>query len=323
MQSPRFALGSIRAVATKDPYEILGVSRTASQEEIRRAYRRLAKAWHPDRNPGNPQAEQRFKEVQAAYEVLGDAEHRAQYDRFGAGGPRPEFHAWTAGGTPFEQVRFDFGSDLSDIIEQFFQRAAGPRVRTRAGRRAARARGADVEHAIDLSFEEAARGAVREVHLQVINGRHEPEHVRFRVPAGIEDGQRVRVRGKGQEGAAGRGDLLITCRVHPHPYFRREGLDILLDVPLTVAEAALGTKVEIPTLEGPTRVTVPPGTSSGTKLRLRGRGIRSARTGETGDMYAVVRVALPRQLSPRARELIEQLSREHPEDPRASLGWTR
>lgn len=302
-------------MANKDPYEILGVSRTAAPAEIKQAYRRLAKQYHPDRNPGNKAAEQRFKEVHAAYEVVGDPQRRAQYDRFGAGGPAPDVHAWTTGASPFESIHFDFGGgDLTSIFEQFFSRAASPATRRRTARRPA-VRGADLEHTLELSFDDAVRGAEREIVLTTSGPSQGQERIHFRVPAGVEDGQRLRLRGQGQEGPGGRGDLLILCRVQPHPCFRREGLDLLLDLKLTFTEAALGTEAEIPTLRGQTVVKVPPGTSGGTRLRLRGRGIQDARTGRTGDLYAVVRIEVPKRLSARARELIQQLDHELNQGP--------
>jgi DnaJ-class molecular chaperone len=316
-------------MTSKDPYEILGVSRSASQDEIKKAYRRLAKQHHPDRNPNDKSAEQRFKEVHAAYEVLGDPQRRTQYDRFGAGGPAPDVHAWTTSGPPFSDVRFDFGGfgDLTSIFEQFFANADGPRPRQpRSKRRTAQReapRGPDLETTIDLTFDEALRGTTREIVLTTGPAPDQRETIRFRVPPGVEDGQRIRVRGQGQVGPGGRGDLLIACRVRSHPFFRRDGRDLLLDLPLTFAEATLGAKVEIPTLEGPMVLTVPPGTASGTKLRLRGRGVRDARDGTAGDMYAVVRIQPPTELSARARELLSELDRELNQHPRRRLGWPR
>ncbi len=319
-------------MASKDPYEILGVSRSATPDEIKKAYRRLAKQYHPDRNPGNRSAEQKFKEVHAAYEVLGDPQKRAQYDRFGAGGPAPDVHTWTSGGpggVSSQSVSFDFGDlgDLTSIFEQFFSRGGGvPRTRVRAGgaRRSAGGvpRGADIEHEIELSFDEALHGTVREVVLTSGDGRPD-ERIRFRVPPGVEDGQRLRVRGKGQEGPGGRGDLTVRCRVQPHPYFQRAGRDILLELPLTFCEATLGTSVEIPTLDGVTVLKIPPGTSSGTKLRLRGRGVRDERTGTAGDMYVTIRIAAPKTVSPRARELLLELDRELAQRPRDDVRWTK
>lgn len=307
-------------MTSKDPYKILGVSRQATRDEIKRAYRRLAKEHHPDRNPNDKNAEERFKEVQAAYEVLGDPQRRAQYDRFGAGGPTPEFHTWSAGrGTPFENVRFDFDSmgDLSSIFEQFFSRGAGTRSRRRVPRRP-QPRGADIEHRVELSFEEAARGTEREIVLTSGNARQGDERIRLRVPAGITHGQKIRLRNQGQEGPGGRGDLMIRCEIRPHPYLRRDGLDVYMDLRLTFAEAALGTQVEIPTLDGPVMVKVPAGTSGGTKLRLAGHGIRDARVGRTGDLFAVVRIQVPRELSARARQRLQELDRELNQHPRGS-----
>lgn len=317
----------------KDPYEILGVSKTATADEIKSAYRRLAKQYHPDRNKGDKSAEAKFKEVQAAYEVLGDAERRRQYDRFGAGGPRPEYSQWARpgqhpGGVHVEYADIgDIGDlgDLSSIFEQFFTRGgvgAGGATRTR-GRRASRPQpaevGGDLEHAVEISFEESLSGTNREV---VLTGDGRRERIDVRIPAGVEDGQKIRVRGRGHPGPGGRGDLILTVRVRPHPYWRREGLDLLLDVPLSMAEAALGAKVEIPTLSGPTVVTIPPGTSSHTRLRLRGKGIPDARRGLTGDLYAVIRIEAPRELSDRARQLIEEFGREVRQQPRRATGWS-
>jgi curved DNA-binding protein len=309
----------------KDPYDILGVSRTAKPEEIKQAYRRLAKQWHPDRNPKNREAaEAKFKEIQAAYEVLGDPEKRAQYDQFGAGGPMPEYQTWTSRGGGVQDIPFDIGSmgDLSSIFEQFFSRGmGGSRTRRRGGpARGMGPRGQDIDFDAELTLEEALRGTEREVLLTGPEG-HE-ERIRVRVPAGVEDGQRVRVRGKGQDGPGGRGDLMIRCHIRAHPIFKRDGRDLLVDLRLTFAEAAFGTQVEIPTLDGNTVVKVPPGTSGGTKLRLRGRGVRLP-NGEAGDLYAVVRIAVPRELTPRARELIEELERELQLHPRQAFGQAK
>lgn len=313
-------------MSQKDPYKILGVDRSAGQDEIKRAYRRLAKEYHPDRNPNNPSAEQRFKEVQAAYEVLGDSKRRAQYDQFGAGGPAPEYQQWAAraGGSPYEGVHFDFGSfgDLSSIFEQFFQRGRsgmGGRGSAR-GARQAPARGGNLEHSITLTFDEALRGTTREV---VLSGGGAPERIEFRVPAGVHDGQKIRVRGKGHGAGGGRGDLLIRCDVRPHAYYRREGLDLYVDVPLSVREAILGASVEVPTPSGSTMVKVPSGTSSGKKLRLRGRGVHDERSGKTGDLFVVVRIEVPKEVSERARALIEELDSELEQRPRATMGWSQ
>lgn len=304
----------------KDPYQILGVERSANADQIKRAYRKLAKQFHPDRNPGDAGAEEKFKQVQAAYEVLGDEQRRRQYDQFGAGGPTPNIHGWD---TRFDQHNGNFTvgdvGDLSGIFEQFFTRGGRGEGARRSGARRGGRPGEDVRTAVELTFEESARGATREVELQVEGAS--PERLKFRIPAGVEHGQRIRLRGKGQEGRGGRGDLIIECRILPHAYFRREGLHILLDLPLSLKEAAMGASIDVPTLDGPTTLKVPPGTSSGSKLRLRGKGVASALTGETGDMYAVVKIVIPREISASAQQLVESLDREWQLDPRAHTGW--
>lgn len=307
----------------KDPYKILGVSRSSSRDEIKRTYRRLAKKYHPDRNPDNKDAETKFKEVQAAYEVLGDPKRRAQYDQFGSGGPRPDFQAWTSGGaSPFEGIQFDFGDsgDLSSIFEQFFHRP-GSRQRSRRASRRPLSRGANLEHTVELSFEEATRGTSREIRLSTGGPEGKTERIEFHIPAGVADNQRIRVKGKGHEGPGGRGDLMIHCRVKPHPYFRRDGNDILLDLPLSLVEAIRGAKIEIPTLDGITRVTVPSGTSGGTKLRLRGKGIQAQRGSKSGDMYVVTSVVVPKKITPGVSELLDALADELNQNPRQGLGW--
>lgn len=311
-------------MSPKDPYEILGVAKSATADEIKRAYRRLAKEHHPDRNPGSKNAEERFKEIQAAYDVLGDSKRRAEFDRFGAGGPAPNYQNWAqAGHQGFNSAGVDFSSmgDLGSIFEAFFSRggaATASRSRARRGRTAPQPRPATPEHALDISFEESARGTTRELLLQ--GGDAAPEHIEVRIPRGVADGQVIRVRGKGQHDLDGRGDLLIRIRVRPHPTFRREGLDVLLDLPLSIPEAVLGAKVEIPTLDGRAHLSVPPGASSGMRLRLRGRGF-SRSSGETGDMYAVVKIVVPREPSARLKEIVQADAAEFGPDPRGGLGW--
>ncbi len=310
-------------MSSKDPYVILGVSRTASAEEIKKAYRRLAKQYHPDRNPGDKAAEKRFKETQAAYDVLGDADRRAQYDRFGAGGPPPDMRGWNdqaAGRGPGHHaegsIHFGDIGDLGGIFEQFFSR--GGRVTSR-GRRGASAAtlGEDIKHDVVISFDEAIHGTTREIILQ----GDEQEHIAVRIPPGVDDGQIIRVRGRGQPGSGGRGNLLICVRIAPHPYYRREGRDILLDVPLSIVEATRGATLDIPTLSGRTTIKIPPGSSSGRKLRLRGRGVPDPRRGEPGDMYAVVKIVVPTALSPRAAALLDELDMELHQRPRADVEW--
>jgi DnaJ-class molecular chaperone len=300
----------------RDYYEVLGVKRDASDDEIKKAYRKLARQHHPDRNPGDKQAEKLFKEVQEAYDVLSDKTKRANYDRFGfAGGPgggRGPFPGGGAGGGGFEFQNVD-PSAFADILRQFgmgggegavdMEELLGRRSRGR-GRRARPAE--DVEHEVRVPFTTAALGG--RVTLSV-----DGHEIEVKVPAGIEDGKKLRLAGQGPGG----GDLLLRMHVEPHPYFRREGNDLILEVPLSVAEAVLGAKVDVPTLDGGRlSVKVPPGTSSGSRLRLRGKGIAG------GDQYIEAKVVVPAPHDARSRELIEEFARLNPQEPRAGLPWS-
>ncbi|HPD31525.1 MAG TPA: J domain-containing protein [Phycisphaerae bacterium] len=329
-------------MSERDYYEVLGIPRNATPDQIKRAYRSLAKKYHPDRNPGDKTAESRFKEVQAAYEVLSDPEKRKLYDQFGHAGARgptggwrsgpggQRVYTWKSGGGPDIPIEdlddlfsvFAGGSGRRkgtgrSIFEEFFKSAgrSGGEFHEQA------AAGTDVEHPVELSFEQAVQGTKLDLTLT------EPrtgatQRITVKIPPGVADGQRIRLRGKGGSGGPGMpaGDLYIVCRVKPHPYFRREGNDIYLDLPLTISEAALGTRVEIPTLAGRTMLTVPPGTPSGAKLRLKGQGVRVA--GKVpGHLYAVVRIVPPKSPTPQQRELFERLRQTEQESPRVGLGW--
>jgi DnaJ-class molecular chaperone len=287
----------------RDYYEVLGVPRDASDDQLKKAYRKLAREYHPDRNPGDKAAEAKFKEVQEAYDVLSDKDKRAKYDQFGfagpgMGGPGGGFH-WNTEG--MGAGSFD-PEDLGEILRQFGMGGMGgmPRGRGRARRPAPPA---EAEAAVP--FLTAALGGT--VSLS-IDGRH----VDVKVPAGIEDGKKLRLAGQGPGG----GDLYIKIKVEPHPHFRREGNNVVLEVPVSFAEAALGAKVDVPTLDGQhLTVKVPPGTSSGSRLRLRGKGIAG------GDQYIEVQVKVPKVEDARGRELVEELARLHPQHPRRGLGW--
>jgi DnaJ-class molecular chaperone len=336
-------------MAQRDYYEVLGVSRNASEQDIKRAYRKLAKQYHPDRNPGDPKATEKFKEVQQAYEVLSDKTKRAQYDQFGfvgagagpggAGGswrPGPggaHVYTWSSDGDiPIEDIEDLFGAfraggerDIGGgggIFDQIFGRRR-PGQRARATRIDPENEVQDLEHHLQLTFDQAVHGATLELDINRNGAMGSSEKLKVRIPPGIREGQRIRLRGKGRpapDGSAA-GDLYIVCHVQPHPYFARQDNDLYLDVPLTIAEATLGAKVEIPTMDGPTRITVPPGTASGTKLRLRGKGVVDPKTGVRGDLYAVVRIVPPRRLTPEQRDLIERFQRAGggEENPRAGL----
>ncbi|MCS6858942.1 MAG: molecular chaperone DnaJ [Abditibacteriales bacterium] len=350
----------------RDYYEILGVSRNADAEEIKKAYRRLAKQYHPDMNPDNrEEAEEKFKELSEAYAVLSDAEKRARYDRFGHDAP---------GGFGVDFSRdFGFGG-LSDLFGDFFSDLFG----APHGGRETTQRGADLRYDMTITLEEAYHGVERpiEIHSRVTCGtcrgsgaapgtrpqtcptcygrgqvrvqqgrgffnmvsittcpqcqgtgqtipRPCPEcrgegrvlktrRLTVRIPAGIEDGARLRMTGQGEDGFRGGppGDLYVYVRVQEHEYFERRGCDLICELPISFAQAALGATINVPTLEDEEPLTIPPGTQTGTVFRLRGRGMVDLRSNSRGDQHVVVRVVTPTQLTPRQRELLQEFAKE-------------
>lgn len=372
--------------ATKpDYYQVLGVKRGASAAEIRKAYRRLARKYHPDVNPGDKAAEEKFKQIQEAYNVLNDPKKKKVYDQYGfyseqfPPGTRPE-----SGGFGFDFGGFDFsdftggrrGGGFRDIFSDFFSRFTGgpaeaaPEVR----------RGSDLEYQVQIGFWESIRGTVRKLTVSrldvcsvcrgtgaaggpttcpVCQGRgtiaQQAGRMRFnlsctrchgsgrarilcrhcqgeglvarsetldvRIPAGVSTGSRVRVPGKGNAGTGGGppGDLYIVTQVRPHEFFERRGDDIYTVVPISVDEAALGARIEVPTIDGRALLRIPAGTQSGQRFRLREKGAPSARTGRRGNQYVEVRLVLPRVLDERQRKMLQDFSRLVREDPRAEI----
>lgn len=329
-------------MAFKDYYQALGVDKKASQDDVQRAYKKLARKLHPDVNK-EPGAEDRFKELGEAYEVLRDPEKRSKYDRFG--------HAWKqaeqrTGGAPpgWENVRVEYGPGFerdfgfgsggfgggggggfeggdSEAFRSLFEdlfggggafggaAARGGGFRAAGRPRAPARRGADSEAELELTLEEAARGGKRKITLaDPASGEHQTFEVNL--PPGIRPGKKLRLSGQGGAGlgGAGRGDLLLKVKLRPHSRFRLRGEDLHVDLKVTPWEAALGSEVEVPTLDGDQRVKIPAGTSSGAKIRLRGKGFPSA-GGNTGDLFAVVSVAVPKQLDDNERELYEELAK--------------
>lgn len=309
----------------KDYYAALGVERSAPVEEIKQAYRRLAKKYHPDVNAGSRQAEERFKEISEAYHVLSDAKRRAEYDRFGKT-PFGEQFDWGDFTGKFRNGRVNlddlfsgrgsggFGT-IDDIFQEMFGQGRG-RGAPVWEEMAQPGGAADAESVLPVTFEEAALGAVRTITLQ---GSGRPETVEVSIPAGVENGARLRLAGKGSGRGRRRGDLYLRLEIALHPLWRREGLDLHLDLPLSLREAVEGATIEIPLPGQRVGLSVPAGSQSGQKLRLRGKGLADARSGRRGDAFVHLQIRLPQALSKKGRELLLELGRAADCNPRAGL----
>lgn len=318
----------------EDYYKVLGISPSASQADVKKAYRGLARKYHPDLNPDDKKAKQKFQQVQSAYEVLSDPEKRELYDRYGSsfesmaggGGFDPRAFGGGGGGQGFEDVDFSqffgpraegaAGGGFEDLFKQFTQAGAAPRKK---GRRQSRP-GADLSAEITIPFQTAVAGGKEQFAVRREGG--EVETIEVKIPPGVEEGKKIRLRGQGEAGSNGAaaGDLLVTIHVTGHPYFTRRGNHLDVKVPVTLAEAVLGGKVDVPTPQGTITLTIPPGTSSGKKLRAKGRGI-AARGSEPGDLYAEIQIVLPHSLDPDDAQWIRQFDERHPLNPRADLRW--
>jgi len=303
-----------------DPYKVLGVGRDASQEQIKSAYRKLARSLHPDVNPGNKQAEERFKRVSAAYDLLSDPAKRARFDAGeidAMGAERPRAGAWNTGGRG--QEGFAFGEDANDILSELFRRRNNGR-RTGAGfggfgfgfgdAADEAARGADAHYLLRVTLPEAALGTTKRVTLS--GGKT----LDVKVPAGTDDGAVLRLKGQGNAGMSGGPSGEV--KIEPHPIFARDGADITMDLPVTLGEAALGAKVTVPTLDGRVALTVPPGSNTGTVLRLKGKGIPKGRT--RGDQLVTLRVTLPETIDSDLESFLRRWSNSHPSAVRGKLG---
>ncbi|MGN6367282.1 MAG: DnaJ C-terminal domain-containing protein [Phycisphaerae bacterium] len=343
----------------RDYYEILGIGRSASADEIKKAYRKLARKYHPDVNKNDAAAEAKFKEVQEAYDVLSDTKKRENYDQFGHAGvdsaaaaeaaARAAGAGRGAGGFRYATqtpggATVDFGEvDLNDLFESFMGGGARGRrgAGTGGGRRGGgggnpfggawpgaagggngvseRATGDDISYPVTISFEQAIRGTTVEVRLNSPD-RSIDETISVKIPPGVNEGAKVRVRGKGQPGPGGRGDLLILVHVEPHAYFRREGNDILLDLPLSMAEALNGVTISVPTIDGRVELKIPAGIQSGKRLRIKEKGV-TQRDGSRGDQYCRILVLLPTGLSDEEKQQLADIEKRHPFNPRQDTGW--
>jgi DnaJ-class molecular chaperone len=318
-----------------DYYKTLGVARNASQADIQKAYRELARKHHPDMNPDKPGAVKKFQEIQAAFDVLNNPEKREMYDRYGSAfetmgqgaphgpsggsGPGGGFHAEDIDFGQFFGERFgEGGAGLGDIFSHF-RRATGRGGGTGSGGGAKR-RGGDALAEATIPFATAISGG--EVQLTLHRQSGETETIVVKIPPGIEDGKKMRLRGKGEplSGRGAAGDLMLTIHVAPHPFFSRKGNDLQLRLPVTLGEAAAGASVDVPTPSGTVSVHIPPGTSSGKKLRIKGHGV-APKSGSKGDLLAEVLIVLPANLSEADRETIRQIDSRCPSNPRQALRW--
>jgi molecular chaperone DnaJ len=339
----------------KDYYAILGLKKTASSEDVRKAFRKLARKYHPDVNPGDRKAEEKFKELSEANEILSDPKKRKIYDQLGfysenidpkaaqayaqagggagAGAPFGGFGGQGPGGqrVEFDFRNFDFGgggggqahggrgASFRDIFSGIFGGGVAQEPATHGG--------TDVEYTVQVPFWESIRGGEMKLNIQrpSVNGRMMAEPVSFRIKAGTRNGQRIRLAGKGNPGMRGGkpGDLYLIVRIGSHPLFQREADDIHIALPVLPWEAALGAKVEVPTIDGRAVLRIPPGTQTGQKLRMREKGVPSAtRPGIIGDQIVEIRIVVPEMPNVEAKELWHKLEKLHPEDPRASL-WSK
>jgi curved DNA-binding protein len=323
------------AVEFKDYYKVLGVSRDATEADIKSAFRKLARQYHPDVAKDKKKAEEKFKEINEANEVLSDPEKRRQYDELGAnwqsGGYRPPPGARTRGGNGQGGQEYHFGgTGFSDFFEQFFGGGAGRSGgfdeilrQARAGRRGGEMPepGSDIEGDMLVTLHEAMHGSTRSVSLQRTNpetGEVETETLKVRIPPGALEGRRIRVSGKGGSGSGGAepGDLFLRVRLAAHPDFEADGADLNHELELAPWAAVLGAQVVVPTLTGSLKLTVPPGTNSGKRFRLRGQGLPKGPNGERGDLYAIVRVQLPTEVTAEEKALWEKLAQTSTFSPR-------
>lgn len=315
----------------KDLYTILGVGKQASQDEIKSAYRRLAKSYHPDLNPGNKDAEQKFKEISQAYDILADPEKRKRYDRgeIDASGqeqaPRGGgfYRSYTSGGG--EKYRgFDFGEEFTaeDIFADLFGRGgfraagAGPRTGGPGGGAGGPKKGGDVNYSIRVAFQEAATGARKRVRLA------DGKTVDVNIPPGCEDGQTLRLKNQGKPGSAGAppGDAYVRIKVEPHPHFSRDGKDVHLDLPISLNEAVEGATITVPTVHGNVTMKIPAGSNSGRTLRLRGRGIQPKDDSQPGDQYVHLKVMLPDEPDEELKSFVKKWGKKNGYNPREKAG---
>ena len=302
-------------MASKSFYDILGVKKNATDDEIKKAYRALAKKYHPDLHPGNKAMEAKFKEINEAYDVLSDQKKRSDYDLGGRSIFEPGMGGYRTGQSvgdfDFETGRTGGFGGFEDLFGEIFGK--GSKRRTRGF-----ARGQDIEYSVELEFMQAALGTEIKFNISRSTGN---EVLTVKIPAGVDTGSKVRVVGKGDAGIEGgpSGDLYLAVNVRKHQFFRRKDSDVYLDVPVTFKEAALGADVKVPTIDGYSTVKIPPGTQGGQEMRLKGKGIYNSGKRTRGDQYLIINIAVPRRIDPKIREVIEQMAEINPYEPRKGL----
>ena len=318
----------------EDYYRILGLSRGASAEEIQKAYRDLARKNHPDLNPDDKSAKEKFQKIQKAYEVLNDPKKRQMYEQFGSefenaqAGGGPQWRS-SGGGTGFDDIDLSDlfgggapggaagGGGFSDFFRQFTGGGPGAGGRGRGPRQQPR-KGADIEHRLEVAFRTAISGGEAQISVRRNTGKIET--ISVKIPPGIEDGKKIRLRGQGEPIPGGSpGDILITVKVAPHPSFQRNGKDLIAKVPVTLGEAVLGSKVDVPCPKGTISLKVPAGTSSGKRLRIKGCGVPTK--DGPGDLLAEIQIVLPEEMDEKSIELVKQIDARTTHDPRGNLVW--
>jgi DnaJ-class molecular chaperone len=322
----------------EDLYQTLGVSRDASKDDIQKAYRKLARKYHPDLNQDDKQAQEKFKRVQEAYDVLSDEEKRAAYNRYGADFERIRtggFNPNAASGTSFEGLDLEqifgrakgaggggggFENGFTDFFEQMLGGGAGRGARGARRPSQAPTPGTNLRHELQISLQKAILGGPTEFYLHSATGRNK---LSVNIPAGIESGTKMRLRGKGEPSTSGGppGDLILVVNVSEHPHFRRSGRNLELTLPVSLREAALGAKIDVPTPKSTITLSIPPCSSSGKKLRIKGQGVPDPKGGAAGDLIVQLQIVLPKTLDDTAKQAIEQLDADHPVQPRESLAW--
>ncbi len=308
----------------RDYYEILGIDRSASEAELKRAFKKLARKYHPDVNPGDKKAEERFKEISEAYAVLSDKEKRGRYDAmghaaFGGGSP------WGEGGAApgMEDILREFG--LGDILGGMFGGGRAGRGGFGARPRQPR-RGQDLNYSMEIGFDDALKGLNTTITVpkttQTDGGiERTTERIQVKIPPGVSNGSRIRLAGKGESSLNGgaQGDLFIVTKVRDHPFFERKGDNLYLELPVTLGEALLGARVEINTFEGATKMTIPPSTQNGQVFRLPGKGAPKLKGSGQGDLYVTISVMLPERMDEESKEIVRELERRNPASPRANM----